>query len=267
MITSILDLLVRPFGPERHTLGLVWLSLLSGAGMALVFRATTNAKRILAAKNRFRSYIYEMRIYQDSLRAVFAAFFQSLWSNALYIRAILPPLLILVIPVILVINQLDERYGARHLPEGYATVVTARLVGGAAPHDTAADLICRPGAMVDAGPVRITGTREISWRVRIEEAGTHGATLSIDGAVYPLRFVAENAHWAIGRARGTKSLEPLIHPGMPPIPADSEIEYVRVDYPSASYPLLFWRVHWLVVFLFYSVVGAIAVKLLVGFEI
>jgi hypothetical protein len=267
MITLILDLLVRPFGAERHTLGLVWLSLLSGAGMALVFRATTDAKRILAAKNRFRSYIYEMRIYQDSLGAVFTAFFQSLWSNILYIRAILPPLLILVIPVILIINQLDERYGSRHLPVGGTTVVTVRLAGGADPHETDADLACGPGATMEAGPVRITGTREISWRVRAEEAGTHGATLSIGGAVYPLRLVAENAHWTIGRARSTKSLEPLIHPGMPPIPDDSKIEHVRVYYPRASYPLLVWRVHWLVVFLFFSIAGAVAIKLLVGFEI
>lgn len=267
IITLVLDLLVAPFGAERHTLGLVWLSLLSGVGMALVFKATTSGRRIRTAKARFRSYIYEMRIYQDSLRTVFTAFFQSLWSNVLYMRSILPPVLVLVIPMILLITQLDERYGASHLPVGEATVLTVRLSGGADPHETDAALTCGPGAAVDAGPVRIPGTNEISWRVRIEEAGTHEATLSIGTREYTVQLVAEPAYRMIGRTRGAKSLEPLLHPGMPPIPEGSEIEYVHVDYPHASYPLLFWRVNWLLIFLFYSVVGAALVKLLIGFDI
>jgi hypothetical protein len=267
MITSILDLLVRPFGPERHTLGLVWLSLLSGVGMALVFRATTSPRRIRAAKDRFRSYIYEMRIYQDSLRAVLIAFFQSLRSNVLYVWSILPPLLILVIPMIVIIAQLDERYGAAHLNIGDVSVVTIRLAPGSDPYDTEVSLASGPGARVDAGPVRIAGANEISWRVRIDEPGTHEATISIDGAPYALLLVAESGYRMIGRTRGAKALEAFIHPGMPPIPGDSGIERVRVDYRRASYPLLFWRVHWLLIFLVYTLVGAVAIKLAVGFEI
>ena len=267
IITTILDLLVAPFGAERHTLGLVWLSLLSGAGMALVFKATTSVRRVRAAKARFRSYIYEMRIYQDSLRAVFAAFFQSLWSNVLYVRSILLPVLVLVIPMILLITQLDERYGASHLPVGEATVLTVRLAGGADVHETDAALTCGPGATVDAGPVRISGTNEISWRVRIDETGTHEAVLSVGGSEYTVHLVAKPAYRMIGRTRGAKSLEPFLHPGTSPIPEDSEIEHLHVDYPRASYPLLFWRVYWLAIFLFYAVVGGAAIKLLVGFEI
>ena len=267
IITTILDLLVAPFGAERHTLGLVWLSLLSGAGMALVFKATINTRSILAAKARFRSYIYEMRIYQDSIRAVFIAFIHSLWSNVIYVRSILPPVLVLVIPTILLLAQLDERYGASHLPVDGTTVLTVRLVGGVDPHEEDAALTCGPGATVDAGPVRIPGTNEISWRVRIDVPGAHEATLSIGGVEYPVRLVAMPAYRMIGRMRGSKSLEPLLHPGMLPIPEKSRIEHVHVNYPSASYPLLFWRVHWLVIFLFYAVVGAAVIKLLVGFDI
>jgi len=267
IITLILDLLVGPFGPERHTLGLVWLSLLTGAGMAFVFRATTSPERIRAAKNRFRSYIYEIRIYQDSLRAVSIAFLQSLWSNVLYIRAILPPLLILAIPAILLIYQLDERYGARPLAPGEATVLTVRLPGGADPADIDADLACVPGASVDAGPVRIPGAREISWRVRIEKTGTHQATLSIGGASYGVRLVAEPAYRTIGREKGSGPLDAFVHPAMPPLPGGSRIESVRIDYPGASYPLLFRRMHWLVIFIVYTVVGAVAVKFAVGFDI
>jgi len=42
---------------------------------------------------------------------------------------------------------------------------------------------------------------------------------------------------------------------------------VRLQYPGASYALLLWRVHWIVMFLISSLIGAVAVKLWIGFEI
>ncbi len=71
----------------------------------------------------------------------------------------------------------------------------------------------------------------------------------------------------IGGARGSSFIEPLLHPALPPIPDGSPIESVTLRYPPARYPLFFWRVHWIVAFLFYSLVAAAAVKLVVGFEI
>jgi hypothetical protein len=174
---------------------------------------------------------------------------------------------ILVLPVILLINQLDERYGAAHLRVGETSVISVRLTGGTDPFTAEAALTCGPGAIMDAGPVRIPGVNEISWRVLVQSDGTHDAELSIEGREYPFRLVAEPAHWKIGRSRGARALDPLIHPSMPPFPDGSGIEQVRVGYPRASYPLLFWRVHWLVIFLVYSVIGAAAIKLLTGFEI
>ena len=267
IVTIVIDLLVRPFGPERHTLGLVWLSLLSGAGMALVFRATARAEAVRAAKARFRSYIYEMRIYKDSPRAVSGAFAGSLRANVSYLRAVLPSLLILAVPVIILIGQLDARYGAGHLHAGDTTVITA-MISGAPDTETAdATLACGSGARVDAGPVRIPGAGEISWRVRIEERGTHDATIATGRGRYTFRLVAEPAHWIIGRTKGEGPLAALLHPGMPPLPDGSKIERLEIDYPGASYPLLLWRVHWLVIFLVYAAVGALAVKAAIGFEI
>jgi hypothetical protein len=38
-------------------------------------------------------------------------------------------------------------------------------------------------------------------------------------------------------------------------------------YPAADYPLLIWRTHWLVVFIFFSLVGALIPKFLFGIQV
>jgi hypothetical protein len=268
IITTVLDVLLVPFGRAQHTLGLVWLSLLTGVAMAYVFKATSDERAIRRAKNRFTSYILEMRIYQDDLRVVFGSFFRALSANVLYLRSILKPVLVLIIPVVLVFMQLDERYGRSQLSPGSTTVLTLRLARGADLYEPGVSIACSPGAAVDAGPVRIFDTREIAWRIRIASPGTHSATIVAGGFQYSLPIVAEPSYRMIGHSRSTSPFfEPLLHPALPAISRGSPIESVRIHYPGASYPFLFWDVHWIVLFIVYSLIAALAMKLIVGFEI
>jgi hypothetical protein len=268
IVTLVLNALLLPFGAAHRTLGLIWLSLLTGVGMAFVFKLTSNREKIKASKDRFKSFILEMRIYKDDLGIVLAAFLKALRANLGYMRQILVPFLVLVAPAVIVFLQLDERYGRSEIPAGSTTVLSVFLTEGADPFVIPVSVACSPGVSMDAGPVRIREKREIDWRLRIDSPGMHTVTLSTDGHEYALPLVAEPAHRMIGSSRGVSSIiEPFVHPALPPIPDDSPIKSVRLHYPGASYPLLLWRVHWIVVFLVFSLIGAVATKVLVGFEI
>jgi hypothetical protein len=267
IITAVLDALLIPFGEGRHALGLAWLSLLTGVGMALVFKLTSDTRKIKQAKDLGKSFILEMRIYRDDAGTIFASFFRSLRANLVYLRHMLPPFLAIVVPAALIFMQLDERYGRSHLPAGSTTVLSVFLAEGAGALAERSSVACGPGVAVEAGPVWISGTRELAWRLRIDAPGTHDVAISIDGSEYVVPLVAETAHRMIGHARSSSVIESLLHPGLPPIPDGSPIETVRLRYPGARYPLLFWRTHWIAAFLVYSLIGAAAVKLVVGFEI
>lgn len=268
IVTLILDALLVPFGTAHRALELVWLSLLTGVGMAFVFKLTSNRERIKASKDRFKSYILEMRIYKDDLGIVLGAFLKALRANAGYLRHILVPFLVLVVPAAIVFLQLDERYGRSEIPAGSTTILSVFFAEGTDPSANHASVTCSPGVSADAGPVRIREKREIDWRLKIDSPGVHTVTLSTDGHEYALPLVAEPGHRMIGSARNVSSIiEPFVHPALPPIPDDSPIRSVRLQYPGASYPLLLWRVHWIVVFLVFSLIGAVLIKILVGFEI
>ncbi|MDI6809300.1 MAG: hypothetical protein QME66_10005 [Candidatus Eisenbacteria bacterium] len=268
IITWLLDLLVLPFGKTHHTLGLVWLSLLTGVGMAFVFKLTSNQEKIKKSKDRFKSFILEMRIYQDDLGAIFRAFLNSLKANLAYLRYIVVPFLVIIIPAAIIFMQLDERYGRRYIAPGSTTLVTIRLVRGADPYAVSSSITCSPGVSLDAGPVRIREERELDWRLRVDSSGTHTVTISIDGHEYKIPLVAEPSYRMIGSTRAASSfIESFLHPAFPAIPKNSPIKTVKLRFPGASYPLLFWHVHWILIFLVYSLIGAAVVKFLVGFEI
>jgi hypothetical protein len=268
MISGFFDILLLPFGKAHHTLGLVWLSLLTGAGMAFVFKWTSNDKAIRRAKDRLKGRILEMRIYQDDPTLIVKAFGGTLRSNVVYLGTFLRPFAVLIVPVAIVFMQMDERYGRANLPESSTTVLSVQLREGFDPFQTSVTLDITGGVVRDSNPVRVSETREIDWRLRVARPGTSQATLIAGGASYTVPIVAETNYRMIGRERNASSfMEALVHPALPAIPKGSPFQRVQVTYPSSAYPLLIWHVHWIVIFLVYSFLAALALKFIIKFEI
>ena len=71
----------------------------------------------------------------------------------------------------------------------------------------------------------------------------------------------------IGRARSGSFWDGLVNLGLPMLPAGSPIASVSVGYSGAEHRLLGWKTHWLIVFISWSVVGAMVPKFLFGIEV
>lgn len=267
LITGLFNLIVAPFG-AGHTIALIVLSLLTGVLMAFIFKWTQNPRAVRAAKDKLKARILEMRIYQDDPALIVSAFGHTMTANLRYLGTMIVPFLVLIVPVILIFMQLDERYGRTFLPIGGKTILSVQLKDGFDPYATQVDLEIANGVVQDSRPVRITSTREIGWRLRVDGWGTFPATLRAAGTSYTFPIVAEMQHRMIGHTReGSSFLEPLLHPHFGPIPEDSPIERVSLVYPPARYSLLFWKVHWIAIFLVYSALSALILKFVIGFEI
>lgn len=266
MITSFFNLLVSPFG-QNHTWALVALSLLTGVIMAFVFKWTSNPRAIRAAKDRIKGRILEMRIYQDDPAIILKAFGGTLVSNARYLGAILVPFIALIIPVMIIFMQLDERYARRPLGETQQTVLSVELKDGIDPYETPVDLSTSGGVEAATKPVRVSKENEIDWRLRVAAPGTHDVTLTSGDESYTFPVVAKGDYKMIGHTRSQGWIEPLLHPAFPTIPDGSPISRISIDYPSASYPFLFWNVHWIAIFAIYSALAAIILKFVIKFEI
>jgi len=268
VITHIVDVLVLPFGRTHQTLQLVWLSLLTGFGMAYVFKLTSSQRAIKRAKDRVKARILEMRLYQDDPVLIFRGLGGALRNNLVYLGAIFVPFLIIVVPMAIVFMQLDQRYSRTNLDPGATALLTVQLNEGIDPFQTSVDLTLGNGVAVRGNPVRDSVTRETVWKLFFEVGGTHELTVYAKGSSYTFPLTAEKSYRMIGFERKASGiLEPIIHPGLPPVPPDSPFQRIAIDYPRATHPLLGWQVHWIVIFLVYSMIAATALKFLIGIEI
>ncbi len=268
VITHIIDVLVLPFGRTHHTLQLVWLSVLTGVGMAYVFKITSSQKAIKRTKDRLKARILEMRLYQDDAVLIFRGLGGALKNNALYLTTIFVPFLIMIVPVAIVFTQLDQRFSRSYLTPGSTALLSVQLRDVLDPFTTPVEIHIEGGASPIGKPVRDLVTRETDWKILVDTGGMPQVTLYAKGASYSFPLVAESTYRMIGTERRASALfEPILHPGLPPIPPDSPFERVRVEYPPASHWLLGWHVHWIVIFLVYSMLAAFAIKVLAGIEI
>lgn len=268
VITKFINLLVLPFGSTHHTLELVWLSLLTGVGMAWAFKVTSNQKAIKAAKDKIKAPILEMRLYQDDPFLIFQGLGGALRGNFRYLGHILVPFVVIVIPVMVIFMQMDQRYSKAQLIPGSTTLLSVQLRDGLDPFTNEIALELDNALKIVGNPVRDAVTRETDWQIKVDRGGTHNVTLSLDGASYVVPIVAEKSYRMIPFARTDgKILEPLIHPALPAFKGNSPFARVSVEYPSKSHWLFGWMTHWIVLFCFWSLVSAAIVKFAIGIEI
>jgi hypothetical protein len=267
IVTTFFDLLLAPFG-SHHASALVGLSLLTGAAMAFVFKWTSRASAIRTAKQKIKAHILEMRIYQDDPVLILQGFGATLLANLRYVRTLLRPMLVLIVPLIVVFMQMDARFARRPLSEGTTTLLSVQLRDGTNPFDTPITLSTHDGLTADSRPVRVRETRSVGWRLRVVHPGTHAVSIGAGDHTYAFSVVAGERYRMIGHERNASSwIEPLLHPTMPSIPSGSPLARVAVAYPPAAYPLLLWEIHWIAVFIIYSFLAAIIVKSIIKFEI
>jgi uncharacterized membrane protein (DUF106 family) len=266
IFTKAFDLAVAPFG-NNQAAALSALSLLTGVVMIFVFKAVSDQKKIKASRDKFKARILEMRIYQDDLLLIHKALFKALATNLEYLRVSFVPIVVLVSIVFVIFVQLDERYGRRHLQPAERAMLTVTLKEGLDPMTAPVQLVAGDGMALDSAPVRWSGRRQVSWRIRPIVPGSHQVTIKAFDKTWTLPVAAELSNKTIGHRRATGAFSPLLYPSLPKIPKDSPIQSVELHYPSTDYPLFIWRTHWLVVFVVFSFIGALIPKFVFRIEI
>lgn len=265
-LTGTFDALMAPFGGHAE-IALTVVSLLCGVGTIFVFKATSNQARIRRTRDLLVAHILEMRIYQDDILAIVRAFGEALRTNLAYLRLVALPLLVISLFIVPILIQLDARFGRSPLRVHETAMVTVAFRAGldvvsAPPSIDAAD-----GAVVDWPRVRVPARHEVSWRLRVERRGAPSVTVRILDTSYRIALAAVPGTDVVGNVRSRSPLNDLLHPGLPHLPRDHPIESVAIHYPAARHWLFGWRTPWLVVFGFWSLVGAIVPKLLFHIEV
>ena len=258
---AIFDVVFAPFRTLGPWPGMIFISLATGIVMLLIFKKTSNQEAIKRAKNRIKAHLLEIRLYKSDTAAAFRAQGAMLGANFRYMGHAVRPMLVMFIPVLLILAQLNLRYGAASLRPGEQALVKVMLAEGVGAETTAASLRAPDGLVVETPPLRIGEEGEVDWRIRAEAPGLHRLTLDIGGAtVEKLVSVGQEMPARVSPLRARKFMDLFLYPGEKPLPKNSPVVKIEIGFPAQRLPLFGGTVNWLVAFFVLSLVFGFALK-------
>lgn len=270
-IQRLIDLVLNPLarlGPA----GAIIVSSVGVTALGLViYKYTSNQEGIKQAKEKIKGHFFEVWLYIDDLALIARAQAGIFRQGGRYLAYALVPLLVMIVPVMLILINLEFRYAYRPLRPGDEVLVKVKLKGSAGAQLPQLRLETPAGVAVAAGPVRISFSEkhssretrlEADWRLRVEQEG-----------VWPLRFwlgesaAAEQPLYA--QSDGRRRLDPvraasfasaLFYPPLRALPSASPIQEIRVEYPSAEISFFGWQTWWVWPFLLVMLAAAFLLR-------
>lgn len=267
-LSRVFDLLLSPFGSLNPVWPLIVFSLITGIVMLIIFRYTSDQKGIKAAKDKIRAYLYEIRLFKDDLRIQLSAQKNILIHNFRYMKHALKPMLFMIIPVVIILVQLEGWFGYRPLKLGESAIVSVNFSAGETNALPEVSIQADKGIIVETPPLRIPTEKEVSWRVRANEIGEHDLRFNVSGNTFDKRIIVSDGQLTrVSRVVASGFWDTFLNPGEEPIAKNSFMNKIEVDYPSRSIGVFGWQVHWLVVFFILSIVFGFVFKGLLKVEI
>jgi uncharacterized membrane protein (DUF106 family) len=240
VIGKIFDLIFFLFRGMNPWMGMIIISFLTALLMLFVFRFTSNQEGIRLVKNKIKAHLLELRLFKDSLSLSFKAQGNILRYNLKYISYSTKPLLVMIIPLILILIQLNIWFGYEALTPGQETILKVKLEEGHSPLDISLSLEPSSGFDIQTLPLRIEEEMEISWRLQAGEKGVHDLALIINGQ----RLIKKLAVASPLKVR-RNFINELMNPGESPFSRELPIKTIEVKYPAKDISLFGWSIPWL----------------------
>jgi hypothetical protein len=262
MIGWLFDRLLAPLALLSPLAGLAVVSLVTAVAMLLCIRAASNQARLADVKRQIHACIFECRLFQDDLPAVFRALGEMLRRNVVYLGLTLRPLLWAAVPLALLLTQLDLFFGYR-APVREPLLLTARMRDAAALPDGAASasLEAPDGVRVLTPPIWIPATSELLWKIEPAKPGAYVVRLRIGGWSFDKTVVASDGPARRSPVRVAEGLlAQVVNPAEAPIPGGTPVSEVRVGYAPRTVELLGWQMPWVAPYFLFSVLWGFALK-------
>ena len=199
----------------------------------VVFRYASSQAGIRRAQRLIQAYLLEMRLFRDDLRVVARAQGRVFMLSLRYLLLALPPLAVMLLPMVLVLVQVEARFAHRPLAAGETAMLVVGLDGLRA--NSAVELRLPPGLHAETEALRITSRNEVRWLLRAQSAGKHTVQVSAGGKsiTVPVLVATDSATVAPLMFRADDP-QILLAPQAPALASGQPFRAVEVVYPRAG---------------------------------
>ena len=263
VLTRVLDALLWPAARFAPVTALVLLSVATAVLVLLVFKWAADQAALSAAKDQVQAAVFEMRLFNDDLAAMFRAQGEVLSSVLRYVRLSLVPTLWLTIPIAVLMLHMDFHFGYTGLAVDAPALVEARFDGSLVPSSgmTSASLDVPDAISLETPGVVLPSAREIVWRIRPRRAGAFIVTVHLGEAAIGKTLVVSDRVVRRSPVRPAAGfLSQVLQPSEPPLPDGTGLAAVTVDYPERPFIVAGWDIGWVGVYLGLTLVFVLLLK-------
>ena len=266
-MTGFFTLILKPFESGYATAGIVFISLVTGTVMLFLFKLTSNQEAMKEVKTKISAYFLEMRLYKADISAVMGSQKHILAANMRYMKLALIPAAVMIVPVILIMIQLNLRYSQASLSPGETAIVKVQVEEGVDVVGEGITLKVGPGLEKASPAVRIASLGETDWKIKLTERGVHDLTLkSGSGEITLPVFGTETLIPVFSIFKKGSLSESILNPGAPRIPDAMRLASVEIRYPSMDFNWGLFRLSWLWSFLIISMAFGFFLKFVLKVE-
>ena len=255
--TGAADLALAPLLALPALASLLVVSTATALVMVLVARRVSDQPAVVAVKRQIAAALLEIRLFNADPVAVLRAGGAALRHNLRYLWLSLVPVAWLAIPLALALGQLQAIYGYDGLAVGAPALVRLRLAG-AVPDEVPIALDAPPAIEQATPAVRLTGGREVLWRIVPRAPGRYTLHVRVGDQV---ERKALHVGTAVARRSpvrpGPQLAAQLQWPSEPPLPAEGRMAAIEVSYGDAAIDVAGWQVPWLVAYGSLSIAAAL----------
>ncbi len=247
----------------------VVVSLIVGLLMVVLFGYTSDQKAIGIAKDQLKAHLLAVRLYRDQIPVVMGSYGKILRGTGRYLKLAFKPLLYVILPITLLMVQIDRYLGATPISPNAPFLLTVHLagqMGSDSPNDVALDL--PPEITMTAPPVHIPAENQIVWRLAGSKEGRYPLKIA-DGGQSVEKVVSIGSDLpriSTVRLRG-HFWERMFSSAEPPLPENSPIDSISINYPDRNIEIAGYGMNWIWLFFILSMVAGFIFKELLGIQI
>jgi hypothetical protein len=238
----------------------------AGLLMLVIFRYTSDQKKIRRAKDQVQAQLLAVRLFQDQLPAVLRAYGRLLRGTGRYLVLMLKPTLVLLLVFAPLIILLDPYFAWDALRPRQDFLIKVRTMHPNALE--AVDLDLPAGMTSSAPPVHIASDQQVVWRVNADADGVYPVRVVADGATVSKAVIVSGGLPRISATsmRG-RFWQRWLAPGAAALPDGSRIDSIAVGYSPRELNVWLFQANWIIVFFVISIVSALLFKKALHVEI
>jgi len=269
LITTLFSLLLTPLAGLQALWGLLAISIVAGIILVYIYGKISNQAALKQVKKRITAGIYESVLFRHDLPTSLRAQGGMLVGGVRYFALAVPPLIVLLIPSLVILAQLNLRYGARALQPGEHAVVTVNLVNEDALFST--ELSAKDTTVQVTPPLRDLDSQSVSWRVdatQVEATTSTTLALQVNGVAVNEPFFTGQQPAILPTAKHTSPWWQLLYPGASLAQElRSQVRSITVTYPEQELSVAGITVHWLLLFVVVSILAGLIASKAIGIEV